>query len=87
MDGRAWALILATLGLVLGVAARLRARRGGSASTLPRSTTLLVFFAIIIGTLPWVLGLGETVKNAGSITSIVVSIVAIVLLIIGRTRV
>jgi hypothetical protein len=38
--------------------------------------------AVIIGTLPWVLQLGETVKIAASITSIVVSVAATVLLVI-----
>ena len=41
---------------------------------------LLVPCAGIIGTLPWVLQLGETVKIVASVTSIVVSVAAIVLL-------
>ena len=36
MDGRAWALILAVIGLVLGVVGRLRARRAGSDKVPPQ---------------------------------------------------
>ena len=81
MDGRAWALILAIIALALGVAARLRAARSGSKAA-PLHGILLVSCAIIIGTLPWVLQLDGTVKNVASVTSIVVSLAAIVLLIV-----
>jgi uncharacterized membrane protein len=82
MDGRAWALILAVIALALGVAARLRAPRNGSKGAPSHGAILLIPCAIIIGTLPWVLQLGETVKNVASVTSIVVSLAAMVLLII-----
>lgn len=89
MDGRVVALILAGLGLALGVVARLRAQRNGSKGARPQDAILLIPCAIIIGTLPWVLQLGETVKNVASVTSIVISVAAMVLLIIqmrGRRR-
>jgi len=89
MDGRVVALILAVIGLALGVVARLRAQRNGSKGARPHGAILLTSCAIIIGTLPWVLQLGETVKNVASVTSIVVSVAAMVLLIIqmgGRRR-
>ena len=82
MDGRAVALILAVIGLVLGLVARLRAQRNGSQAARAQNGILLIPCAIIIGTLPWVLQLGETVKNVASVTSIVVSLAAMVLLII-----
>ena len=83
MDGRAWALTLAIIALALGVAARLRASGVMDRRTRRCDSAILVIpCAIIIGTLPWVLQLGETVKNAASITSIVVSLAAMVLLIV-----
>ena len=82
MDGRAWALILAIIALALGVAARLRATRSGSKAAPVHSAILLIPCAIIIGTLPRVLQLDETVKNVASVTSIVISLAAIVLLIV-----
>ena len=82
MDGRAVALILAVIGLVLGVGARLRAQRNGSQGARAQNGILLIPCAIIIGTLPWVLQLGETVKNVASVTSIVVSLAAVVLQVI-----
>jgi hypothetical protein len=82
MDGRVWALILAVIGLALGVVARLRAPRTGSQTARLLDANLLIPCAIIIGTLPWVLQLGETVKIATSVASIVMSLVAMVLLVI-----
>ena len=87
MDGRAWALILAVIALALGVVARLRAPRNGSKGAPPHRAILLIPCAIIIGTLPWVLQLGETVKNVASVTSIVVSLIAMVLLVIQTRKV
>ena len=86
MDGHAWALILAVIALVLGVTARLPARRNGSRSAPLHSANLLLPCAIIIGTLPWVLRLGETVKIAASVTSIVLILAAPVLLMIKVVR-
>jgi uncharacterized membrane protein YoaK (UPF0700 family) len=80
MDGRVWALVLAVIGLALGVVARRRAQRSGT-STASQNAVLLVPCAIIIGTVPWVLHLSETVRNSASIASIVVSISAMVLMI------
>jgi hypothetical protein len=80
MNGRVLALILAVIVLVCGVVVRLRARRDSKGAPL-HSATLLIPCAIIIGTLPWVLGLSETLKNIGSAASIAVSIGAMVLLI------
>jgi hypothetical protein len=82
MDGRAWALTLAIIALVLGVTARLRARRNGLKDARLHSAILLIPCAIIIGTLPWLLQLGETVKNVASVTSIAISLAAMVLLTI-----
>ena len=82
MDGRAWALILAIIALALGVAARLRAPRHGSKNAPLHSAILLIPCANIIGALPWVLELGEPVKIAASITSIIVSVGAMVFLIV-----
>jgi hypothetical protein len=82
MDGRAWALILAIVALALGVAARLRAPRHGSKDAPLHGAILLIPCAVIIGTLPWVLQLGETVKNIASVTSFAVSLAAMVLLTI-----
>ena len=86
MDGRAWALILAIIGLALAVAARLRASRKGMKDASLHSALLLIPCAIIIGTLPWVLRLGETVKNVALVTSIVISLAAMVLLIAQMSR-
>ena len=86
MDGRAWALFLAIIGLTLGVRARLRASRDGSNAASLHSALLLIPCAIIIGTLPWVLPLGETVKNAASVTSIVISLAAMALLVARMRR-
>ena len=82
MSGYAWALILAVIGLAFLVAARLRDARSGSKGARLHNAMLMGPCAIIIGTLPWVLQLGETVKIAASITSIVVSVAATVLLVI-----
>ena len=86
MDGRAWALILAIIALALGVMARLRAPRHGLKAAPVHSAILLISCAIIIGTLPWVLQLGGTAKNVASVTSIAVSLAAMVLLIQIGTR-
>lgn len=80
MTGYVWALTLAVLALAFGVVARLRAARDGSKGARLHSAMLLSPCAAIIGTLPWVLQLGETVKIVASVTSIVVSVAAIVLL-------
>jgi len=85
MDGHAWALILAVIALVLGLAVRLRASRTGSKSAPLQRATLLGPCAVIIGTLPWVLQLGETVKIAASITSIIVTLAAVVFTVIHAT--
>jgi hypothetical protein len=77
MDLRALALVLAVVGLGLGVVARWRARRGTSGSGAAPAATLLVPIVIIIGTLPGTLDLGETVKLVASVTSIIVSVIAI----------
>ena len=82
MSGYAWALILAVIALAFGVVARLSAARTGSKGARLHSAMLLVPCAGIIGTLPWVLQLGETVKIVASVTSIVVSVAATVLLVI-----
>ena len=89
MDGHAWGLILAGIALLLGVAARLDASRKGSKGAPVHGTILLGPCAIIIGTVPWVLELGETVKIAASVTSIAVSLAAVVMLIVqnaGKRR-
>lgn len=82
MYGHAFSLILAGIAVILGVAARLDASRKGSKGASVHGAILLGPCAIIIGTLPWVLHLGETVKIAASVTSIIVSLAAIGLLII-----
>jgi hypothetical protein len=82
MVGYAWALILAVIALAFGVVARLSAARNGSKGARLHSAMLLIPCAGIIGTLPWVLQLGETVKIVASVTSIVVSVAATVLLVI-----
>ena len=82
MAGYAWALILAVIALAFGVVARLSAARKGSKGAGLHSAMLLIPCAGIIGTLPWVLQLGETVKIVASVTSIVVSVAATVLLVI-----
>ena len=90
MDGHAWPLILAIIALALGVVARLRPPRDQSNRAPLHNATLLIPSAIIIGTLPWVLQLGETVKIAASVVSIVMSLAAMVLPIIqivGKPRV
>ena len=71
MDLRVVALVLAVVGLGLGVVARWRARRGTSGSGAAPAATLLVPIAIIIGTLPGILDLGEIVKLVASVTSII----------------
>ena len=86
MAGHAWALILAVIGLALGMVVRLRAARNGSKGAGLHSAMLLLPCAIIIGTLPWVLQLGETVKIAASVTSIAVTVAAMVLLVIQTYR-
>ena len=86
MVGYAWALILAVIALAFGVVARIRAARDGSKGARLHSAMLLSPCAAIIGTLPWVLQLGETVKIVASITSIAVSVVAMVLLVIQTNR-
>lgn len=78
-----WALVLAVIALALGAVGRLRAPRNGSKGAPPHGAILLIPCAIIIGTLPKVLQLGETVA---SVTSIVVSLVAMGLLILQATR-
>jgi hypothetical protein len=85
MNAHAWVLILAVIALTLGLAARLRAARTGSGAP-SQSANLLVPCAIIIGTLPWALQLGETAKIAASVASIIVSLAAIVLLILQARR-
>ena len=64
--GYAWALILAVIALAFGVVARLSAARKGSKGARLHSAMLLIPCAGIIGTLPWVLQLGETVKIVAS---------------------
>ena len=86
MSGYAWALILAVIALALGVVARLRDPRKGSKGARLHSAMLLVPCAIIIGTVPWVLQLGETVKIAASVTSMAVTGAAMVLLVIQTFR-
>ena len=81
MAGFVLALILAVIALAFGVVARLRAARDGSKGARLHTALLLGPCAGIIGTLPWLLQLGETVKIAASVTSIVVSVAAMVLLV------
>ena len=85
MAGHAWALILAVIGLALGMVVRLRAARSGSKGAPLHSAMLLIPCAVIIGTLPWVFQLGETVKIVASVTSMIVTVAAMVLLVIQRT--
>lgn len=85
MDGHAFALTLAVIVLVYEVVVRLRARRDSKGAPL-HSATLLIPCAIIIGTLPWVLGLNATLKLIGSAVSIALSIGAIVLLSLQIAR-
>ena len=86
MVGFGGSLIFALLAVALGVVARIRAARDGSKGARLHSAMLLIPCAGIIGTLPWVLQLGETVKIVASVTSIVVSVVAMVLLVIQTHR-
>ena len=86
MDGYLVALILAVIGLAAGVVPRIRALRNGSKRAPLYTTLLLLPCGGIIGTLPWVLQLGDTVKIAASVASIVVSVAASVLLVIQMRR-
>ena len=86
MDGHLVALILAVIALTAGVVARIRALRNGSKRAPLYTALLLLPCGGIIGTLPWVLQLGDTVKIAASVASIVVSVAASVLLVIQMRR-
>ena len=86
MAGHVWVLILAVIGLALGVVARLRDARNGSKRARGHNAMLMIPCAIIIGTLPWVLQPGETVKVVASVASMVVSVAAMVLLVIQTHR-
>ena len=86
MAGYVVALTLAVIALAFGVVVRLRAARDGSKGARLHSAMLLIPCAAIIGTLPWVLQLGETVKIVGSVTSIVVNVAAMVLLVYQTYR-
>jgi hypothetical protein len=69
------ALGLAALGLGLFILARRRASASGRPG--PPLVLLLVPLAIIVGILPVVLHLGEPIRIAASIISIIFSLVAI----------
>ena len=81
MDGRAVALVLAIVGLTLGLIARYRDQRSRSRPAHPHLMIIAAPIAIIVGTLPAVLGLGERLSIAASILSILISITTIVLLV------
>ena len=86
MAGHLVALILAVIALTAGVVAWVRAPRNGSKGAPLYTALLLLPCGVVIGTLPWVLQLGETVKIAASIASIVASVAASVLLVILMRR-
>jgi len=86
MNGHLVALILAVIALAAGVVARVRVPLNGSKGAPLYTALLLLPCGGIIGTLPWVLQLGETVKIAASIASIVASVAASVLLVIQMRR-
>jgi hypothetical protein len=86
MNGEFWALTLALVALVIGIVARRRERLAG-ASTRARSFPFwLIPIGIIIGVLPGVLRLSDALRFAGSVTSLMVSLTAIILFCIGPRK-
>jgi hypothetical protein len=86
MNGEFWALTLALVALVILMVARGRERLAGTPSRARSFAPWLVPIAIIIGVLPRVLGLSDAQRIAGSVTSLIVSLTAIVLFCIGARK-
>ena len=81
MEGRAVALVLAIAGLTLGLIALYRDQRSGSRGTQRHVAIIGVPIAIMVGTLPAILGLGERLIIAGSILSILICVTTVVLFV------
>jgi hypothetical protein len=86
MDAQAWALLLAVIGLGLGIVSRGRRQRDSPGSGGLYLALILLPIAIIIGLLPRMLHLGEALQIAASVVSIILSLSAMALLIVGAVR-
>jgi hypothetical protein len=86
MNAELWALILAVAALGLGAASRRRERPAGTRTRAQSVPYWLVPLGIIVGLLPRVLRLGEAVKLAGSVSSLIMSFTAIVLMTAGSRK-
>ena len=81
MAARTVALVLAIVGLTHGLIAWYRDPRSGSRAKQFHVGIIAVSTAIIVGTLPIVLGLGERIRIAASILSILINIATIILFV------
>jgi p-aminobenzoyl-glutamate transporter AbgT len=81
MDARAWALLLAVTALALTTVAFSRQGLNAFKSRWHLVASVLIPIAIIIGTLPGFLQLSERARAAASVTSSIVSVIAVVLLV------
>ena len=86
MNAELWALILAVVALGLGAASRRRERPAGSRTRARSVPYWFVPLGIIVGLLPRVLQLGEAVKLAGTLISLIMSLTAIVLMTAGSWK-
>jgi hypothetical protein len=86
MDTLTVALLLAIIALGIGVVAVLRERRGGSKGGVPALVLVVGPVAGIIGMVPGVLRLSETVRVVASVASSIISLGVIGVLVAHLIR-